>query len=238
MPLPTSPTRVIVPIVTVTEGTIMAHELWGTAFMVGPNIIMSARHVLDVEVPEGQVLAALVLADEIETVPLTDLYLDPTYDIALAKVPTWPLDEYLEITPDDTIAYNAGVLCVEYSPTEMNAPMPDGRSAMHLSANHHQGHLVRDYMSDFGHSRPARTADVSFPAFKRASGAPLVKAQSGEVVGMLVSNVERHLMPAHVERVERSDHAVEEVRYFLPQGQAILASHLRDALTDAKEAWG
>jgi hypothetical protein len=100
---------------------------------------------------------------------------------------------------------------------------------MQISANWHQGHIVRAYLATLGHQQPTSCVDLSFPAFRRASGAPVLHADSGEVLGMIVANVERHLMPAHLERVERDDGVVEEIRYFLPNGQAIRATHLRDA---------
>jgi len=80
---------------------------------------------------------------------------------------------------------------------------------------------------------PTEVLDLSFPALKGSSGAPIIVEHDGMVTGMIVANIERHLLPAQVERIETVDGIVEERRYFLPIGKAISSIHLREALCRA-----
>jgi hypothetical protein len=58
-----------------------------------------------------------------------------------------------------------------------------------------------------------------------------MRAHDFTVVGMLVANHERHLLPAQVVRLETDDKTVEETRYFLPVGKAIQAHFLLEVLS-------
>jgi len=167
VPLPREPTKTIVPIVSINPETGLAHELWGTAFFLGPTLLMSAKHVLGVELPEGLRLAAVFLeTDGLSAFTIDRIYLDPDFDVGIAEVNGWPPDQdCLTLANHDELHINRGVLTVEYSPTTQHVPMPDGRRAMELSANRHQGHIVRDYVSDFGHEHPTACIDLSFAAF-------------------------------------------------------------------------
>lgn len=57
---------------------------------------------------------------------------------------------------------------------------------------------------------PTEVLDLSFPALKGSSGAPIIVEHDGMVTGMIVANIERHLLPAQVERIETVDGIVEE----------------------------
>jgi hypothetical protein len=72
--------------------------------------------------------------------------------------------------------------------------------------------------------------DTSFPALQGASGAPILRARDFAVVGMLVANHERHLLPAQVVRIETNNEALEETRYLLPVGKAIEAHFVLEVL--------
>jgi hypothetical protein len=92
----------------------------------------------------------------------------------------------------------------------------------------------REYWAEFSFDNDAASyIDVSYPALKGASGAPVVNELSGHVLGMIVGNVENQLAPDEIERTQRSDGTKDQIiRYFLPSAHAIRASHLRDVLTE------
>ena len=103
---------------------------------------------------------------------------------------------------------------------------------MATAANWHKENIIREYTPSFGYQNTTACIDLSYPALKGASGAPVIQEQSGNVLGMVVSNIERQLMPAQIERTERPDGTSDEIRrYFLPSTQAIRAVHLREALS-------
>ena len=103
---------------------------------------------------------------------------------------------------------------------------------MHITPNWHKGHIVREYGPGFSYEvNGASYIDLSFPALKGASGAPVVGKYSFQVLGMILSNIETQLMPAQVEITHYADGSQDEIRrYFLPSAHAIRAEHLRLAI--------
>jgi hypothetical protein len=239
MPLPRHPQSVVAPVVTSTLGAQdQVHELLGTAFLVGEELFMSAKHVFSVIPPDGQEIVLVSTASGKARVYSAEvIYQDALHDIAVARVGGWPANEPFSIYPTDELLMNSNVLTVDYSPTRSGVRLPDGRSSMQISANWQKGNVVREYVPDFGYEHSPSCIDLSYPALKGASGAPVVDEQSGYVVGMIVGNIERQLMPAQIERTERLDGTRDEIiRYFLPSAQALRASHLRDALSSVGPA--
>lgn len=80
--------------------------------------------------------------------------------------------------------------------------------------------------------------ELSFPALRGASGAPVMlnefvtDALMGKdpfgVVGVVLASASYHLLPVQIESVLTEDDTLyEEVRYMLPQAVAISIDHLR-----------
>jgi hypothetical protein len=80
--------------------------------------------------------------------------------------------------------------------------------------------------------------ELSFPALRGASGAPLMinepmaysllGKQSGGVIGVLIANASYHLAPAQIEEVLNADNtSYGETRFMLPQGLAVSVRHIR-----------
>lgn len=96
-----------------------------------------------------------------------------------------------------------------------------------------KGYVVRSYKSDMPpHPRPTYCYELSVPAVAGASGAPVISVDDHTLAGMVVANVGRELMPASVERLERTDGATEEVRFYLPHAEAIAWTELIQALPE------
>jgi hypothetical protein len=146
------------------------------------------------------------------------------YDIALGRVE--PIQDAAPLILATKHPHgNADIICMEYSGISSRR-LPSGETEMGLTHYFHKGHVVSRYVSDYPETVPTHCFDVSFAALKGASGAPVIVEQSGQVAGMIVANVERHLLPAQVERIESEDGVVEETRYLLPNGKAIGWQHL------------
>lgn len=214
-----------------------AHDLLGTAFFVAPGVLMSAKHVLGVVPPAGCSLSVVRMVDidgqpDLQTYEVTDIFIDPRADVAVGRVEGWPFDRYFEIAQTPNFSANIDVLSVEFSASQLLALGAGGQREMRLTPTYHKGYIMRDYVAEFGHEYPVQCYDLSYPAFKRASGAPVVSNSTFNVVGMIVANIERQLMPAQLERIERQDGTVEEVRYFLPTAQAIQAPRLRETYAE------
>lgn len=244
MPLPEEPHKVIAPILSIDRDTRASRELWGTAFFLTPTVIMSVKHALGERMldTDQMIIADLLVSEEDPRARLyqvADVYLDPRFDVAVGVVPNWPHGEQLRLAPSDQLGpLNQGVLSTEYSEVDFHASDPEGRPTTRITPTFHMGHVLRTYVSDIGQNLPTKLMDVSFPALKRSSGAPILHGGSGEVEGMIVGNVARQLAPAHVERVVHGEQVMESISYQMPQGLAIRASHLRDALEAAAVSLG
>jgi len=224
VPLPEHPLRAIVPIIHLKVAAKKILECLGTGFFVQDGLLMSAKHVLGVSLGEDE-RRAVPIADEYGTVYLIgDVSTSQEFDIAVGRLDKPRQMEALSITRDYP-PVNADILTVEYSGTTTS------EAGTFFIPYHRKGHVIAVYLSQYPEPHPTECLDLSFPALKGASGAPVVVEADGTVCGMIVANVERHLLPAHLERVESADGAVEERRYFLPTGKAISWIHLRDFLT-------
>lgn len=76
--------------------------------------------------------------------------------------------------------------------------------------------------------------EVSFPALRGASGAPVFTwTPPYSMFGVLSQNYARELHPAQVERIVGDNGEMqEEQRFYLPQGLAVHVRHVRDLLRD------
>jgi hypothetical protein len=223
--------NVVVPIVSASPETGRVYELWGTGFFVEPKLLMSAKHVLGAQMPDGQRLCVIQRDPDLRLVPISGIYLDPEFDLAIAMVQDRTEFEHLVLADSSTLPYNVPVLTVEYSATEQTVARPDGDVQMIVIESWHHGNVIRGYQSTFGHAHPTEVIDVSYPAFRGASGAPVFRADNGDVLGLVVANIGRHLLPAYLERIETDEGVAEEIRYYVPNAQAIGVRHLRNCLT-------
>jgi Trypsin-like peptidase domain len=238
MPLPSKPLSVVAAVVKRSAGMEdRVHELLGTAFLVADKLLMSVNHAFGVIPTADQEVAVVAYDEDGPVAHLAEvIYQDPRRDIAVARVAAWPESQPLSLTATDNLTINNDVLTLEFSPTRGGVQLADGRIAMVCSWNFHKGHIIRDFISD---RNETACLELSYPAFKGASGAPVIEERSGDVLGMIFGNIGMRLMPAEMERVERVDGSSEEViRYFFPSAQAIRASHLRRALADVMGTYG
>lgn len=230
MPLPTRPIDVAFPLAVATRNLTLGRRFLGTAFMVSPNRFLTAGHCLDgVELENDEVVAGVFLIDdESKAFAVKDIVLDKRHDVAHGTiVGRNPESEFLRIHDSPVLPYSADVLTIEYSGTEENVDVGRDRGAIQFTPYFRKGNLVAAYSTTFGFRELTNCLDLSFPALKGASGAPVMYLDSGLVVGMIVGNVERHLMPAQIETVVSSSGEVDsETRYFLPVGRAIRSEYL------------
>jgi hypothetical protein len=229
MPLPSRPTLCTFPLVGRQGPT-----FFGTGFLVHDgSSCLTAGHVADAIAASGEDVDAVffVPGGDLTPVAVGSWHRSSRYDAAVGRLATFDFGEALHLATDDP-PLNTDVLCMEFSRVSPLTTESGGRQLV-MTPSSHKGHVVARYTSEFPETSPTECLDVSFPALRGASGAALVSEHTGEVVGMIVANHERHLMPAHVERVDVDGEVTEEVRYFLPLGKAISWRHLQDVLTEA-----
>ena len=232
MAIPQQPLNAIFPIVSL-DSAGPTYSFLGTGFFVrADGTFMTAKHVVNVPSAADITLLAVDTRGQIGTHIVEDVRLSPDYDIGVGRIPTWEGPHPRELS-DTEPALNADLITLEFSQTSSHLH-PNGSLHLNLIFSARKGHVVRQYVTDSLPITPTPThvLELSFPALKGASGAPVIAElrhpNPGAVVGLLVANMERHLMPAQVERIEDETGVTEERRYFLPLGLAISWRHLRD----------
>lgn len=211
-------------------------ELLGTGFLISPvGALVTARHVLRGRPSDAESSLFVIAKADDESIAwsardlrrITKVNLSTRIDVAIAEIDEVEGLQPLYLRPGE-IGTNEDVLTLDYSSTVVRTNEPDVR----FSPGTLRGNVVRHYISDFPATAGMRCFDTSFPALQGASGAPVLTQPGFSVVGMLVGNVQRHLIPAQVARIEEMDSVIEEIRYLLPFGQALEADEIIRALTD------
>ena len=79
--------------------------------------------------------------------------------------------------------------------------------------------------------------ELSYPALSGASGAPVFTLSNRTVVGVMVANWARELLPAHILRTfSESGEVIEEEKYFLPNGLAVSFPAIHEIVAEASTA--
>jgi S1-C subfamily serine protease len=214
-----SPAQAIVPIFGLAENGSIGAFL-GTGFFVGPDgLLMTANHVVRDWVGR---LAVVCMHD------LTIIYQaeivdsDVPHDLALMRVETYRPPQVLKLVFDSPFHPNIQVLTLEYGTTTTA-----GQNIV-LNPATRMGNVTRTKdMEQLGRAGD-NALELSFPALRGASGAPVVRADTFEVWGVIVANVSNHLLPAQIESVlDERNNIYEEIRYLLPQAAAVNIRHAR-----------
>ena len=164
---------------------------------------------------------------EYQRLRATPLRHDAGLDLALLEVHGYRPPFTFVLAGDREIANNIPALSYEYGTTENIAGVD------HLAPATRMGNVTRviDLSDRFG---PAgrQALELSFPALRGASGAPVFSSVNTHLWGIVIANYEYHLLPAQIETVRTSTGDVAaETRYLLPQAIAVNAKHLRSLLT-------
>lgn len=233
------PARAVVPIVAASKN-MPVERLVGSGFFVGHTDtlhVVTAKHVIeDNPLEEGQRYAiAFAGSAKIAIVASLEIRASRAFDVAALKMPMEAyLDEAVRIpiaSSDPTL--NEDVMCFEYSSTRIERK-PGGGRHVSFEPYAHKGNVVRIYESAFPEQVPTTAMLTSFPALQGASGAPVLAKTKPRrtlaAVGMMVSNFERHLLPAQILRIDSEKGDSEEIRYYLPYGKALARIHLASEL--------
>ena len=228
MGLPKMPLMAIFPIVAVKQGP--TFSFLGTGFFViKDGTLLTAKHVFtDNPLSAGEYYGIVFMHKGISVHHVSNVRFSESFDIALGQAEIEEIVdniEYLELAEKDA-PLNQDILTLEFSATR--TVMSEAGMQIQLISSSHKGYVIRYYTSDYPEAIPTNALDLSFPALKGSSGAPVIDEKDGRVIGLVVANVERHLLPAQVEIIDNGIEPKEEVRYFLPIGKAISWKHLRE----------
>jgi Trypsin-like peptidase domain len=226
------PRRAILPIFELCE-TREPVALAGTGFLLGPpTTLVTAGHVLKTPLPDGHSFGVAFPSANGPTLARLapgNIRFSRRWDVAAVPRTEHPDLQTFKLQPqrlpetDDVVAF-------DYSGTRFE--LREGRRHAILEPLTHKGNLMRWYACDAPGWEGMPAWDTSFPALQGASGAPVMALRSGGIVGMLLANRERHLVPAQVVRIQSADGELEDVKYYLPIGLAIRAVAIGEFLQE------
>jgi len=221
------PGLAILPIVRVDRKTLEFKQLLGTGFFYGDGKrLLSVAHVLKVQPEQDEILAvfhAPLGGASAGALPIENVQASSDYDLAVAEVPQATGFQILNIATQDPEGIPI-LLTYDYSTGLRGGWRPDGSQGRRLIPYVWRGTWLATYMAhEPGMPRPTKIIDVPFPVMQGASGAPVVEEGTRNVVGVLFGNVARQLVPPpQLAEIGQP--------WYLPVGQAIHCSHVRDFL--------
>ncbi|MEQ1502911.1 MAG: serine protease [Myxococcota bacterium] len=229
------PDLAVVPLFSSATGGGLSHE--GTAFFVNDDLLVTCAHCtvaigqvmqFGVNEPVGAIPSPIA---PMTTHPATVVAIDKGHDVALLRVAGFKPGCTLSLCPEGPIHTNQLVACHEHSTTRRRG------GTWAVSPASRLGNVTRvmpaeAYSGDF--AADAIVLELSFPALRGASGAPVMYCGSHmafSVVGMVIGNIDIHLLPAQIHTVlDEKNQEIVETKYLLPQGVAIHARHVRAAM--------
>lgn len=235
MGLPKEPLKTIFPIVSLRKEPKRGYLFLGTGFFISNDgTFLTAKHVFEnPNIDDRSTYNAVMLHDGPTVHKISGVEFSQHFDIALGHVEEVVQDIQPLKLATENAPMNYDILTAEFSGT-MSKQLENGSSALHFTPYFRKGYVICYYESDFPEHVLTQSLDISFPALMGASGAPVIVERTGSVIGMIVANVERHLLPAQVIRVQH-DQTPEEVRYFLPIGKAIGWKHLVEFVDSVRQ---
>ena len=147
--------------------------------------------------------------------------------MACLKVPDYDPPYSFPLAEASEVILNEFVCAFEYGTTDVAG------GHINFSPSNRLGNVTRtrNLTDNFGKAGD-RMLELSFPALKGASGAPVILGHPPfSLWGVVTANVARELLPVQVERiVDELGEIEEETKFLLPQALAINVVHVRDFL--------
>jgi hypothetical protein len=180
LPLPTQkmkPSKAIVPVVGIDETDPCGkYAFLGTGAFVGQQPLLVTRdHVVE---NWNKSFAIAILPDRVPlgTCDIHQAKLvarNPNADLALLEVPGYSPQEVLQLAEDGEISMNIPVACFEYSQISMIRVGQE--KALHFEPATRLGNVTRlRYLKDRYGQAGEHMLELSFPALRGASGAPVL----------------------------------------------------------------
>ena len=199
-------------------------EFLGTGFFVGePLRYVTAAHNVE---GRGEHFG-VVQIDELGRIYRASVrHVDSENDIAVLDITSYRPSKWLALPASTNVHLNLPVICFEYGTTVVSGREPQFGPATRI------GNITRVFKQlDILNRSLSAALEVSFPALRGASGAPVFTSNGFVCVGMMIGNMSYHLMLAQIETVfDDAGKPIEEVRYMLPQGIAVGVEAIARAL--------
>lgn len=217
-----TPTQVILPLVSVNDRGKVSGFI-GTGFFVGEeSLFVTAAHNVEIE----NTRFGVIYVENLEQIfPAKVIYINKLSDVAILEIDGYKPDKRLDLLSNGEIYLNLPVFSFEYGTT-----VTRGRE-IKFSPAARVGNVTRSFGKLQLMGRELTDAlEVSFPALRGASGAPLLTNDGFVVIGMLVGNMSYHLLPSQVETaIDENGKVVEEVKFMLPVAVAAHANSIKQS---------
>jgi hypothetical protein len=220
-----SPSDFVVPIVGLNDDSSCDPFLGSGVFVGEQMILVTCNHVLE----SWDKNYAIVIEAEEKLVSAEILKKDPKTDLALLKVGEYNPPHSLPLEDDENITLNNFVICFEYGTTITAG------DKINFSPANRLGNVTRFRdITDLYNKAGDQMLELSFPALKGASGAPIMEWRPPfKLWGIVKANISAELMPAQIETlVDEKGKVEEETKFYLPQALAVHVKHVRNLISE------
>jgi hypothetical protein len=208
----------------------------GTGFLLGKHVFVTCHHCVAEPVGKADTYAVALpieyapqLRNDVPDAkyfisPLRDIEQDPTgLDLATARVGRDPVG--LRLAEEGVRTMGEDVSTYGYPLTE-DLPHPEEGRAITLNGRYLKGYSTCTYLNDVPGYRPTPTEELNMPAPRGLSGAPLIRMDSLEVIGVVYGTKDT----GTVEEFSRVDEATGERRPELQRITTFAVAHMFDSL--------
>lgn len=219
----TNPRTFIFPLFEGPCGTRLVHFL-GTCYLAGDRTtVVTAHH--NIKGSEGP-FCIIDESQECEQVAASVVGSIERVDLAVLRLLKARPSEPLQLEPSRKLGVGTDIWTLEYSDTRVVDGSPE------LAPATRKGYASRRVPDPRRGGLPGRWLfELSFPALRGASGAPVINEWDGRVYATIVANVSYHLLPAQIEEVlDEHNEIMEHTRFLLPQGLAVPNDELTELL--------
>lgn len=167
--------------------------------------------------------------DNPQLYPAMPIRRDTETDLACLEVKGYEPPNFIPLEHDDEIILNQLICSFEYGTTVVAG------NHINFSPANRMGNVTRVLdLTEHYSTAGDRMLELSFPALKGASGAPVFNwLPPFNLWGILSQNIARELHPARVETIlDEEGNVTDETRFYLPQGLAINVIHIRELLQE------
>ncbi len=220
---PINPAEAVLPLFGLDDSNNIQRFL-GTGFFVGEEpVFVTADH--NVEAWDGS-FGVVKLPDLKHFYPASVAHRDGPNDVAIFAVEGYRPSKRFMLAPNEAITQNQMVVCCEYGTTVQLG------NEIVLSVATRVGNVTRMLGSLEVLGRDLTEAlELSSPALRGSSGAPILSSEGFLVWGMVVANVSYHLLPVQIETVaDPQGQITEETKFMMPQAVAVNVKHIRAAI--------
>ena len=129
-------------------------QLLGTAFLISPDVFMTARHVLEPSVRGyGERISVVFAEPQVDVNPVKATWLHPKYDVGLGRLSAARVNfDVYDIIWFEPKA-DSDVMAFDFSETSAKSQQPDGALGFELAPTFQKGAYTSDVRRPFRLSR-------------------------------------------------------------------------------------